>query len=565
MAPKKTVIFGSAGTGKTSTIIKVAKNLLTQIPPDHMAILTFSVTGAREIKNRLIREGIITDEKDETFKYLGRTIHSLFFRYYGLKTTSLLTGGEKAAFCKLINVSYELGADLKIEDLSDLEFQSQSKKRRLGNMLFEYFDKARQVSPENPKDSLPSEVEDNFNKERLSKDRIVEYYDKFVKYKQDIQKLDHTDYLLMALRDRVTFNFRCIIIDEFQDLSPLQYKLYRQISEGVDNIIIAGDDDQAIYHFMGCSPEFLLDERKAAEVKILDVSYRCPSKIINFGWDILDSLKGERQEKKVVSGSAKEGEIKILKGVLSFDAILNEIRGEVVFEAQTNRFVEAIERELKKRPIPYDIWRRNTRTWYTEDKFRDITNGLIELQKTGQTSHHIALRIALATTKTLKHGMKQQLTQLFSKNTTPLLDTKMITWSEFFNWFKYKTLYTLATPRETILADIISHIDYLKKTPFWEYYKTNIKIPSQIGVHISTFHQAKGREVGTPQSSLDGTAIVFNDISRITAERIKEDEDEYDQLVRSFYVAVTRTTDKLVIVEGFLDRNFTFTPYHHGN
>ena len=49
--------------------------------------------------------------------------------------------------------------------------------------------------------------------------------------------------------------FRYILIDEFQDICPLQYEVVRLLAAPRDNLFIVGDDDQAIYGFRGSRSE----------------------------------------------------------------------------------------------------------------------------------------------------------------------------------------------------------------------------------------------------------------------------------------------------------------------
>ena len=53
--------------------------------------------------------------------------------------------------------------------------------------------------------------------------------------------------------------FRYILVDEFQDINALQYKLLRMLAAPEDNLFIVGDDDQSIYGFRGASPSFMLN------------------------------------------------------------------------------------------------------------------------------------------------------------------------------------------------------------------------------------------------------------------------------------------------------------------
>ena len=56
--------------------------------------------------------------------------------------------------------------------------------------------------------------------------------------------------------------FRYILVDEFQDINSLQYKILQMLAAPVNNLFIVGDDDQSIYHFRGARPEIMLNFTK---------------------------------------------------------------------------------------------------------------------------------------------------------------------------------------------------------------------------------------------------------------------------------------------------------------
>ena len=76
--------------------------------------------------------------------------------------------------------------------------------------------------------------------------------------------------------------FSYFLVDEFQDLSDLQYELIRRLSRHTDNLFVVGDDDQSIYAFRGASPSvlqrFAQDYPGCRDVHLI-INYRCAEQI----------------------------------------------------------------------------------------------------------------------------------------------------------------------------------------------------------------------------------------------------------------------------------------------
>src|SRR5699024_9413363 len=56
--------------------------------------------------------------------------------------------------------------------------------------------------------------------------------------------------------------YRVFLVDEFQDVSPLQYRLLKGWLGGRDDLCVVGDTSQTIYSFTGATSDYLLDFSK---------------------------------------------------------------------------------------------------------------------------------------------------------------------------------------------------------------------------------------------------------------------------------------------------------------
>ncbi len=105
--------------------------------------------------------------------------------------------------------------------------------------------------------------------------------------------LDFDDILLEALRaaqeektgkgKRGTDSFSYLLVDEFQDINPLQYQLIRAWNQGGRELFVIGDQDQAIYGFRGadagCFQKLAEDFPEAREI-VLEENYRSTPQIL---------------------------------------------------------------------------------------------------------------------------------------------------------------------------------------------------------------------------------------------------------------------------------------------
>jgi len=83
--------------------------------------------------------------------------------------------------------------------------------------------------------------------------------------------------------------FDVVFIDEAQDLSPIQWKMYNLIKANSKIVILAGDDDQAIYGWAGADVKRFQDE--PAKEKVLPKSYRVPIKVQQVAYTIISQIE----------------------------------------------------------------------------------------------------------------------------------------------------------------------------------------------------------------------------------------------------------------------------------
>lgn len=90
--------------------------------------------------------------------------------------------------------------------------------------------------------------------------------DRFAEFKREYGLIDFADQETLVLdllennpefRASITGRIKFMVVDEFQDTSPLQLQLFTKFAELVDKVVWVGDAKQAIYEFRGTDPELM--------------------------------------------------------------------------------------------------------------------------------------------------------------------------------------------------------------------------------------------------------------------------------------------------------------------
>lgn len=246
------LINASAGTGKTSAIIAAAE----QNKFGSTVLITFTNKAADEMKSRLSYQPY----------YVG-TIH-------GFSKLELLKLAKKYDF------RVRLLKEPSIRKIIRLIFEENDFGIYISNVAL---NEAFQVIMNN-------EIE-------LSARKMKLYYEvkkQYEKYKDQNQLYDYTDtpkYLLKKLKDHnLTLEHDLVLVDEAQDLDPIQYELIQLLGR---RTIVIGDPLQSIYVFRGATREifnqFIQD---GYELHNFDINYRSKQEIIDFAGVSLNCERG---------------------------------------------------------------------------------------------------------------------------------------------------------------------------------------------------------------------------------------------------------------------------------
>lgn len=146
--------------------------------------------------------------------------------------------------------------------------------------------------------------------------KLLDFYRLWTKFKNDAGCVDFTDMIEQAVEQMLFAPGQpeVIFVDEAQDLTPLQLKLVRSWGLQAKWFVLVGDDDQAIFSFMGADPRVFIKpsgyEKK--EPLVLDRSYRVPAEVLHYAQWVIHYVR-HRHEKtyrpRLENGSEVQGRV----------------------------------------------------------------------------------------------------------------------------------------------------------------------------------------------------------------------------------------------------------------
>lgn len=276
------LVLAGPGSGKTFTLTKRILYLIEEagIPPEKILVLTFTRSAALDMQQRF-------REQTEAAVNFG-TFHSAFYsilcQSHILKPEHLLSEARKK--------------ELLIPLLKDYFLQKKE------SFTGSFHNEASELL------SAFSFYKNTGDREKTLRGLAPVWQETFdfffARYEQKRRNcggFDFDDMLLECLnlfrRDITTLQywqerFPYLLLDEFQDINPVQYKVIRLLGK-TGHVFAVGDDDQSIYGFRGSEPACLkrFAEDFQAERVLLDINYRSSPEIVKLSLLVI----GENRER----------------------------------------------------------------------------------------------------------------------------------------------------------------------------------------------------------------------------------------------------------------------------
>jgi hypothetical protein len=148
-----------------------------------------------------------------------------------------------------------------------------------------------------------------------------------------------------------------LLVDEAQDLTPLQLALVEHWAASTQYFALIGDDDQSIYSFMGANGEAFLRARVSEEL-VLDQSYRVPARVQAFAQAVISRVSTRAQ--KHYRPREEKGNVRLIsEGPRSPYYTVEDALGKVkqgksvLFLATAGFMLNGLKDELLRRGVPY--------------------------------------------------------------------------------------------------------------------------------------------------------------------------------------------------------------------
>ncbi|MFR9607635.1 MAG: UvrD-helicase domain-containing protein [Rikenellaceae bacterium] len=374
------LIIAGAGSGKTRVLTSRIAYMIEQgVSPSNILALTFTKKAAEQMRERIAQ--MMPDGRSR-FIRMG-TFHSLFAKI-------LRDNAEAIGFTRNFTI-YEPN------DCKSL-LKSILKERGLGDDIYKPNVILSRISY--AKNSLVTPAAYAANTAFATEDRrmrIPEFGNIYATYCARCKSNDSMDFDDLLLQTNILFRdhadilaryqqeFQYILVDEYQDTNYAQYIIIRRLSQLHSKVCVVGDDAQSIYSFRGAKIENIINFRKdypAAKTFKLEQNYRSTQTIVDAANSVIER-NSNRMDKRCFSAGDKGEKIKVIRAYTDREeaqVVADQIRDRVRDNAdgdysqiavlyRTNNQSQAIEEALRRKAIPYKIYKGNS--FYDHKEIRD--------------------------------------------------------------------------------------------------------------------------------------------------------------------------------------------------
>ncbi len=497
-------VIAGAGSGKTRVLTRrIAHRIATgSADARHTLALTFTREAAGEMRKRLNRLGLRDHVEAGTFHSVMLAVLKQRWTDTGRRPLTVVSDRRRL-----------------VADATDGEHR-----HHLAALVAEIdWATARGVTPED----YAAIARRAGRRPAPGIDRCATVYGAFATVKRRRGVIDFDDVLSHVIRelrrdadfaDTLRWRFRHVLVDEAQDLNPLQHAIVDVLRAGRDDLFLVGDPAQAIYGFNGADPTLLVDvERRFPGVEVirLPVNHRSTPQVVAVGRQVLAAADQPTELRSGRGDGAPVTEVVVDDERAEIAAVTNAIRqadpnlvrtGEIAVLARTNAQLGPFADALAHHGIA--VRRSATAAGSPLQAAVRGAAALTSASRLRAWAHDV-----LDDPATISHA----------SGSDPGAE---------------------APPERRVATAVL---DYLREQTLgdgagfraWVATTNPFDDASTDGVGLLTFHGAKGREWHTVFVTGVETSLVPHKSAHTVTERAEE--------ARLLYVACTRATDRLVL------------------
>ncbi|TVU84786.1 ATP-dependent DNA helicase UvrD2 [Corynebacterium aurimucosum] len=326
-APRGPVcILAGAGTGKTRTITYRIAHMVDQgfVNPQRVLAVTFTSRAASEMRERLNQMGV-GGVQAQTFHAAARRQLKYFWPQVAGDLPWQLIENKFSLVARAVR---SLGLDNNKDTIRDF----------LGEIEWA---KSSLISPE----GYPGVIESTDREAPGDPAKVAEVFRRYedMKATPDLMYLDFDDLLMHiagaienvpAVAEVFREQYRTFVVDEYQDVTPLQQRVLEAWLGQRDDLTVVGDANQTIYSFNGASPEYLLNFSRTypqATVVKLQRDYRSTPQVTDLANEVISKATGRAAGTRLeLQGMREPGPEPTFKAFESEEIEAKEVAGQVL-------------------------------------------------------------------------------------------------------------------------------------------------------------------------------------------------------------------------------------------
>ena len=569
--PTVTRLFGGPGSGKTTALLDRVEAILEAESADVRDVLVVSYTraAAAEIRERLAeRIGV----SPRSLQGNVCTMHAKAYELLDLSRGDVVGEDDKEAFCEEYGVEFEdqhggagrrtarsttVGnkiiatsqwlqrTERDVADWYDVPFQWDVEEVRLPPEEDPNAQQGNKYTPTWPSDDDRIDVPETIRAWRG--------------YKGDNGIVGFADMLERVTQRSLVPSVDYLVIDEFQDITTLQYTVFEGWTPHVETALIAGDDDQVVYAWQGADPDLLLDTAVGEDV-VLPNSYRLPSEILNVVNAEIRHI--DKRQEKDLRPRKEGGTVEAIESPSMLELVRNvrytieDDEGDVMclFRARYQMF-DFID-EFIDHGIPFTML-TDGRMW--TDRVRDYVSAVEKIESGDPVTGLEARRLADMLQESAFGTRDREALYDVIEDREAAADTDDAAEIEIpADEIDGRVPFM---PDTASADDMVRKVTSFQRSSIGAYFEGDYRGTDHDRVRVGTIHSAKGREADHVFVATDLTEKVVEQM--VASVDDPTDVDGVEEFTKStspvpvltdnerrvFYVGMSRARERLVIME----------------